>query len=297
MEQKKNLTDNKTHMSVNFSSLSYPAVTPSGTTAYSWNTSLPSPSGPYDIVLNAPPSELETLCFVQNTNLFDVSITFDAVLVSYDYYDTDPVIRWGYSPDDTGTSLNQLGIYNLFTGDTLTLSNQPVVVPANQYLYFDNNNPSGFSSIQITLTSITAADIPCLCKGMLLHTPTGPRPVEDLQPEDLVVTPDCRRVPVVRVFHTSVPSSNLTRPYRIPRGFCGDKYPIWDVLLSPHHAFFDFRDQQWKEPCETPGLHQESEDDTPAMIDYYHVQLPNHETDKLVCFNLGVDSYLENHPL
>jgi len=256
----------------------------------------------YSMSLGNVPVSGPVTAYIKNLQSFDIQVIYTAA----SYYTTDTVINvsitWGSSPHTDGSDLTQQGFQSATVDSTGNhgFFSLVVTIPGNSYVYMNFGITDGyqFDLILVDMSSISIADVPCLCRGMLLLTPSGPRPVEDLQPGDLITTPDdARHVPIVRVFHTDVPSSDVTRPYRIPKDFCGKDYPIMDILLSPHHAFFDFRDQQWKEPCETPGLHQESEKDVASTIDYYHIELPNHEKDKLICQNLGVDSYLENHPL
>jgi hypothetical protein len=122
---------------------------------------------------------------------------------------------------------------------------------------------------------------------MLLDTPTGPTAVEILKEGDLVVTPDGREVPIVRVIKTVVRGEYETIPYRIPKDFFQKDYPSADILISPNHMLYW---NEWTVPTRITGLPEERER-MGKEIEYYHVALPDYGGDKLMCQGIAVDSW------
>ena len=131
--------------------------------------------------------------------------------------------------------------------------------------------------------------IPCICRGMKILTPSGPVPVEHLKPGDMVCCPPLKApVAIQNIHHETLVGKKDILPYRIPAGFFEPSVPNQDILLSPHHGYF--YNQKWTLPIHTPGLEREA-----SLLDqdfeYFHIQLPNYEKDKLWCHNLPIDSW------
>ncbi|SFR34542.1 Hint domain-containing protein [Litoreibacter janthinus] len=79
---------------------------------------------------------------------------------------------------------------------------------------------------------VTVNTIPCFVAGTLVQTPSGPQPVETLEPGDLVITKDDGPQPVRWIGSRAVDATGALAPIRIEAGAFGDH----DTLsVSPQH--------------------------------------------------------------
>jgi hypothetical protein len=133
-------------------------------------------------------------------------------------------------------------------------------------------------------------NIPCLCRGMWIDTPQGPRTIEALTEGDFVCPPPSHdwSVPILHMFCQTLSGNPDNLPYRIPKNFFEHEVPDHDILLSPHHAIFYHG--EWQLPCRIPGL-QKAMEYLDTEFEYYHIHLPDYAHDKLWCHNLPVDSW------
>ena len=80
----------------------------------------------------------------------------------------------------------------------------------------------------------------CLAPGTLIRTPSGNRPVEELQIGDLVLTPDGPQ-PLkflgISTRHINILKASGRMPIRIQAGVFGDNLPSADIYCTPSHAF------------------------------------------------------------
>ena len=81
---------------------------------------------------------------------------------------------------------------------------------------------------------------PCFTPGTRIATPTGPRPVEDLCPGDLVLTRDngaqaIRWIGTVGISPRRLDLQPNLRPIRIAAGALGRLTPEHDLIVSPQH--------------------------------------------------------------
>lgn len=80
----------------------------------------------------------------------------------------------------------------------------------------------------------------CLAPGTLIRTPSGNRPVEELQIGDLVLTPDGPQ-PLKFLGISSRHVNNIRAtgrmPVRITAGVFGENLPSTDIYCTPSHAF------------------------------------------------------------
>ena len=84
-------------------------------------------------------------------------------------------------------------------------------------------------------------DPPCLAPGTLIRTPSGNRPVEELQIGDLVLTPDGPQ-PLkflgISTRHVNILKATGRMPIRIQvGGVFGHNLPSADIYCTPSHAF------------------------------------------------------------
>jgi RHS repeat-associated protein len=81
---------------------------------------------------------------------------------------------------------------------------------------------------------------PCLASGTLIRTPSGNRPVEELQIGDLVLTPD-GTLPLkflgISTRHVNSLKASGRMPIRIQSGVFGHNLPSADIYCTPSHAF------------------------------------------------------------
>lgn len=98
-----------------------------------------------------------------------------------------------------------------------------------------------FDSGPIQGTTTPSGVIPCFTRDTRIETPSGPRPVRDLLPGDLVVTLDhglqqvlwISRKRLTREFLQSNPEH---RPIRVRRGALGPGQPQRELVVSPQHC-------------------------------------------------------------
>jgi hypothetical protein len=127
-------------------------------------------------------------------------------------------------------------------------------------------------------------NIPCITRGTPILGPGGAyRAVEDLQPGDLVVTGDGRRVPVLQTKVITVVGTNeKTAPYVIEKGALRAGVPAARLELSGEHAL-QVAEGVWEFPClaakDYRGVKQAP---LGGSVTYYHLTLPVYETDSLV---------------
>ena len=137
----------------------------------------------------------------------------------------------------------------------------------------------------------------CFAGGTGIRTVDGDRPVELLQPGDLVAVREDGRTfykPViwVGVRHldlTGHPRPELLAPVRIRRDALGAGLPEQDLLLSPDHCLF-IEDKLVPAKLLINGMTIVQERATQA-VSYYHVELAQHGV--LLAEGLPVESYLD----
>lgn len=145
-----------------------------------------------------------------------------------------------------------------------------------------------------TLTAIRTSGAPaliCFVQGTLIATPDGPRPVETLNPGDLVLTAEGRILPVLwrgtrRVGMFEAMRQPSSRPVVIPPGALGPACPDRTLRLSPSHrivlgggaAELLFGEAKVLVPAEHlighAGIHRGPAE---ADLDFHHILLEDHE--------------------
>lgn len=109
----------------------------------------------------------------------------------------------------------------------------PTFDPTLSYAY------SGNQSISSTDDN-TPYGPTCFAQGTLIRTAGGPKPVEDLQPGDLLATLDHGLQPILWVGSRLVDEAHLDlrpqdRPVLIRAGALGQAQPLRDMMVSPQH--------------------------------------------------------------
>ena len=119
----------------------------------------------------------------------------------------------------------------------------------------------------------------CFMAGTAIATPDGEKPVESLQPGDLVLTADgaaheirwLGRQTISRLFA----DPQRVNPVRIRQGAFGGGLPQRDLLCSPDHAFL-LDGILVQAGALVNGVTILRENNVPEMFVYYHVELSSH---------------------
>ncbi|MGX9356251.1 Hint domain-containing protein [Roseobacteraceae bacterium S113] len=121
----------------------------------------------------------------------------------------------------------------LSTGQTVTLVNGKLEVTGDG----DTENFSFTYGVEDGLGNsdtgfVTVDSVPCFVAGTMIETLRGQRPVEALEPGDLVLTRDDGPQPLRWVGMRTVPAKGALAPVRIEANTLGQHNEIW---LSPQH--------------------------------------------------------------
>lgn len=124
--------------------------------------------------------------------------------------------------------------------------------------------------------------IPCLTEDTLISTPFGYKNIKDLDEGDLILTENDRIVPIKRILVSNVKGNKITYPFVIPKNSIGKNYPPVEFKISGEHLI-KYKNT-WIHPRRSKMFKQDSK---VSSIKYYHIELPNYETDNLI-INGGV---------
>lgn len=146
--------------------------------------------------------------------------------------------------NDTGGTLTITHINGVAVsaGDTVTLNTgQQVTLNADGTMTvlgdgdeetINYTYTTASSTGQTDVGMVTVQSVPCFVAGTLVETPQGARPVEQLEPGDLVVTRDHGPQPLRWIGSRTVAAKGVMAPVRIAGGALGDHRT---VLVSPQH--------------------------------------------------------------
>lgn len=191
----------------------------------------------------------------------------------------------------------------------------PVAGAARPLLMFLNEMPPKDTDLWVVDTHFDAVDrldeaaeaggMICFTPGTMIETPIGPRPVEDLQPGDLVQTRDSGAQEIRWAGHRRMTGARLfamprLRPVRILEGALGTDRPNPELLVSPDHqllvtgkaaqALFNEPEVLVKARHLVNGADVIVEP-TRRAVTYHHLLLPRHEI--LIANGVACDSF---HP-
>jgi len=142
----------------------------------------------------------------------------------------------------------------------------------------------------VTITGITPNNVRCFPTGVQIKTASGSVRVEELATGDLVLTADGRQVPI-KVYSTTVVTTETTAPYLIPKNSLGPQMPVADLHLSPLHAF-QLKKGLWQIPRYASKLTERvCQYGVGETVTYYHLECPNFFTDNLVADGCIVESF------
>lgn len=111
---------------------------------------------------------------------------------------------------------------------TVTLVADPDDKPGETSFSYEVSDEAGNTDTGLVQGNV----VPCFVAGTRIATPTGPRPVEDLRPGDMVLTLDHAAQPVRWAGSVVAAGSGTTAPILIPAGAFGSHDAVW---LSPQH--------------------------------------------------------------
>jgi Hint domain len=127
---------------------------------------------------------------------------------------------------------------------------------------------------------LTESDVACYCRGTLILTEQGERPVESLDIGDHVVTVAGRRQPIKWIGHRAYGGRYIVGrkdmlPICIKAGALDEGVPRRDLWISPHHAMF------------IDGVLIEARDlvngvsivqaERVEQVEYFHIELETHD--------------------
>jgi hypothetical protein len=133
--------------------------------------------------------------------------------------------------DSLGTAYRMVGV-SITEGYSTTVVGvafEGTAPPPGTTLYYIQ----GASSYSGTKQSVAISDVvTCFLAGTEIETETGPRPIEDLVPGDLVMTVDGGLQPVRWIGRSTVCGLGPLAPIRIRAGVLGNTRDLW---VSPNH--------------------------------------------------------------
>lgn len=168
----------------------------------------------------------------------------DSVNVNPNGEKTVDVLANDVRPGGTSLVITHINGQAVVAGQTITLpSGQQVRLNADGTL-----TVIGDGTVETTTFTYTAAigggngrndvgivtinSVPCFVAGTMILTPEGERPVEALEPGDLVITKDEGAQPVRWIGHREVAATGALAPIEIREGTFG---PHRRLLVSPQH--------------------------------------------------------------
>ncbi|MGN8021555.1 Hint domain-containing protein [Phyllobacterium sp. 22229] len=182
-------------------------------------------------------------------------------------------------------------IVNVQANDTVTVTGATSVTQSGNVVTFHGVGLLGLSTVSYTIpvgaTYSTNAQgntitfiTPCFVRGTMIATPDGEVPVEFLKLGDLVLSLNNGAVPVTWLGSRTIDPKTVDKPrdelpVRIRAGAIADNVPQRDLLVSPDHCMFI---QGSLVPAKLlingTTITQEI---TLAPVDYYHVELEEHD--------------------
>ncbi len=194
----------------------------------------------------------------------------------------------GFSPGDTIMIDGVTSTGKNYAGGTLTVSEASGLVSLTL--------PGNFTPSDFTVTNVAGgADVTvsCFLAGTRIRTPLGDRPVEDLQPGDLVETViGGTPRPIIWIGHRHLESGRHPRPeqvwpVRVRAGAFSDGVPARDLYLSPDHAVYV---QGILIPIRLLINGASIVSVTRDQVTYFHVELARH--DVILAEGLAAETYL-----
>jgi Hint domain len=132
-------------------------------------------------------------------------------------------------------------------------------------------------------------------RGTMISTPSGAKPVEMLEPGDIVSTVDDRALPVAwigrQTISTKFADPLRVLPVRIKANALADGMPSRDLLLSPDHAIL-LHDVLIQAGALVNGGSIVRQVDVPEIFTYYHIELDEHSL--ILAENTPAETFIDN---
>ena len=164
-------------------------------------------------------------------------------------FDIDDIDNNNFIQTGTGDTVDGLLVTSVWINDTITVVMGGVTVTITGVTFYLSGGPAVFTPTDgtiltnATFVSSTWVSVstqlpigllgpPCFAAGTLIQTATGPRPVEDLQEGDVILTLDHGPQPVRWIGRRTVCARHEWAPIRFMAGTVGNDRPL---LVSPQH--------------------------------------------------------------
>ena len=226
-----------------------------------------------------------------NGTAWSDSVTINAIdkdgnPVSISYSDLEAYhVQSGNTVSATGNSSTDVDTSGAADSITVTIPG-----PLTQIQVTYDNGPTATSSGAFGWGAITF-DVVCFTKGVLITTPSGDRPVQELGAGDLVLTRDHGLQAIRWIGHKSLSGARLyacphLRPITIKKDTYGAGIPAQDLSLSPQHRILVknsgtvlmFNQSEVLAPAK--GLINGTNimvDEASTSVEYYHIMFDHHE--------------------
>ena len=146
--------------------------------------------------------------------------------------------------------------------------------------YTDTLTDISFAQFSDTTVSLSEGNTPCYCRGTLILTNRGERPVEELAIGDNVLTADGARRPIKWIGKRSyggrfVMGRKDILPICIKVDALADNVPKRDLWISPHHAMYlEGVLIEAKDLVNGASVVQAERVDN---VEYFHIELDTHD--------------------
>jgi len=174
---------------------------------------------------------------------------------------------------------------------TPTLTPQGQTVTTNFTLTVSDDH----STANDYVTSVTATDPPCFCRGTLILTERGEVPVEKLVAGDKVVTTAGAILPITWIGRRKVAAKFSDPvnawPVRVAAHALAKNIPSRDLRLSPDHAVL-LDGILVQAGALVNGTSITRETAVPKFFTYYHIELDNHEL--ILANNVPSETFVDN---
>lgn len=136
-------------------------------------------------------------------------------------------------------TVNVPGVGNVTTtGVTFYVAGGPAVFTPTDGTVLQNATFVGSTFVnRSTQIPVGAFGPPCFVRGTMIETVAGPRPIEALQPGDLIVTRDHGPQPVVWISRKTFEAMGRNAPVRICAGALGNDADLW--VSQQHRMLID----------------------------------------------------------
>jgi hypothetical protein len=179
-----------------------------------------------------------------------------------------------YTIDGSNPTVNSL-IYN----ESIKLSNSTTIKAFA--------STPGYANSQISSVTYIVRVVVCILSKTLIKTPMGDQYIDNLKDGDLIITGNCKTVPIIKIIKYYIENPNeLSYPVCIPKDYFEKNMPDKNTYLSQNHAIKLFNNK-WI----YGGYHLNYFSLYKIKPLYFHILLPNYFTDDIIANNIIVESW------